>query len=333
VKIHDDAPRGIGFIASGDMAVRSLVTSALESQGFSVFELEDVSLVHDFLASSRPDLLVLDAATPGLDVAGVCASLRTLNGGSRVRVLVLTGEGDSETVEHALEAGVSDFAARPLTARLLAQRVRHMLRSGALLDDLQRSEATLESAQRLVHLGNWTWDVTCDEMRWTAETYRLLGYPLDHANPRPQDYLLRVHPEDADTVARSLESTLSGEQPFSVDHRVVHPDGTVLYLHSEAELVVDPDGAPSHLSGTIQDITERKRAESQIRFLAFYDSLTGLPNRLHFHEQLKSTLEYARSAGRTAAVMFMDLDNFKRINDTAGHSAGDRLLRAAANRR
>ena len=329
---QDDPTRGIGFIASADASARELATTALEREGFSVFEIEDTAMIVDFLASTRPDLLVLDAASPGLDLRGICTALREMEGGSRVRVLVLTEEGDSETVEQALEAGVSDFAARPFTSRLLGHRVRHMLRSGALLDDLQRSEATLESAQRLVHLGNWTWDLSGHEMKWTAETYRLLGYPLDHPHPRSQDYLSRVHPDDADTVARALEATLRGETAFSLDHRVVHADGTVLFLHSEAEFVRNPQGEPSKLTGTIQDVTDRKQAESRIRFLAFYDSLTGLPNRLHFNEQLKRTLELARGAGRTAAVMFMDLDNFKRINDTAGHSAGDRLLRAAANR-
>ncbi len=327
-----DPARGIAFVASADASVRAIAATALERQGFSVFEIEDVSLVVDFLESSRPDLLVLDASSSGLDVGGVCAALRGMEGGSRVRVLVLTEEGDSETVEHALAAGVSDFAARPFTARLLGHRIRHMLRSGALLDDLQRSEATLESAQRLVHLGNWTWDLAGHEMKWTAETYRLLGYPVDHPHPRSQDYLSRVHPEDADMVARALESTLRGEQSFSLDHRVVHEDGTLLYLHSEAEVVRNAKGQPSKLTGTVQDITERKKAESRIQFLAFYDSLTGLPNRLHFNDQLKKTLELARGRGGTAAVMFMDLDNFKRINDTSGHSAGDRLLRAAANR-
>jgi PAS domain S-box-containing protein len=215
---------------------------------------------------------------------------------------------------------------------MLEQRIRHMLRSVALLDDLRKSEATLESAQRLVHLGNWSWDLVTDAVTWTAETCRLLGYPPDHVTPHSHDYLARVHPEDVDSVARSLEATLRGEKPFSVDHRVVHPAGDVLFLHSEAEVALDSKGHPVRLSGTIQDITDRKRAESQIRFLAFYDSLTGLPNRLQFNEQLKKSLARARTEGRTAAVMFMDLDNFKRINDTAGHSAGDRLLRAAATR-
>jgi PAS domain S-box-containing protein len=329
---QDDATRGIGFVASGDLAARALVATALTQQGFSVFEIDDARMVIDFLTSSRPDLLVLDATTPELDIVEICSALRKMEGGPRVRVLVLTGEGDSETVERAFGAGVSDFAARPFTARLLGQRIRHMLRSSAVLDDLQKSEATLESAQRLVHLGNWTWELGSGAMTWTGETQRLLGYPFEQKTPQFQDYLTRVHPEDGDSVARALEATLQGKKAFSVDHRVVHPDGAVLFLHSEAEVMRDAQGQPTKLSGTIQDITERKKAESQIRFLAFYDSLTGLPNRLQFNEQLKKSLARAREKGRTAAVMFLDLDNFKRINDTSGHSAGDRLLRAAATR-
>ncbi len=323
---------GVGLVASGDRPTRSLVATVLEEQGFSVFEIEDGSLVIDFLASSRPDLLVLDAAMPGLDIRSVCSALRTMAGGAYVRVLALTGEDDSEAIASALDAGVTDFAARPLVRPVLSQRIRHMLRSGAILDDLRRSEATLETAQRLARLGNWDWDLTTGTVTWSEETYRLLGYPTDMLAPQFHDFLSRVHPEDGALVARSLESALRGERPFSLDHRIVYQDGTVRFLHSQAEVALDPQGQPARMSGTIQDVTERKKAESQIRFLAFYDSLTGLPNRLHFNDQLKKTLAVARRMRRTAAVMFMDLDNFKRINDTSGHSTGDRLLRAAAER-
>ncbi len=329
---EDDPTRGVGFVASADAPARELVSTALSALGFSVFALEDVALATDFLSSWRPDLLVLDAATPQLDIAAACAALEKMDGGDRVPVLVLTPEGDADSIELALTAGASDFASRPFNARLLEQRLRHLLRSGAVLADLRRSEATLASAQRLVHLGNWTWDLVSDEVTWTAETCRLLGYEPDHVRPHSHDYLARVHPEDVDVVARSLEAALRGQKPFSVDHRVVHPDGTVLFLHSEAVVESDGQGNPMTLRGTIQDITDRKKAESQIRFLAFYDNLTGLPNRLNFNEQLKKSLGVARASGLNAAVMFMDLDNFKRINDTAGHSAGDRLLREAAAR-
>ena len=108
---QDDPTRGIGFIASADASARELATTALEREGFSVFEIEDTALIVDFLASARPDLLVLDAASPGIDIRDICTTLRGMEGGSRVRVLVLTEEGDSETVEHALEAGVSDLPA------------------------------------------------------------------------------------------------------------------------------------------------------------------------------------------------------------------------------
>src|SRR6185503_5387537 len=100
----------------------------------------------------------------------------------------------------------------------------------------------------------------------------------------------------------------------------------------QAEVVRGPTGQPASVSGTIQDVTERKQAEDKIRLLAFYDGLTGLPNRVSFHDRLRRTLATAKKRKHLVAVMFLDMDDFKRINDSAGHGAGDQLLREVADR-
>ena len=326
------SPHGDGIVASHDPVTRALVREVLSGLGFSLRELTSVREIEELPPDARPHLAVLDTTMPGLEIGPACSALRGDPGGERVRVLALIGREEPDAIGQALDGGVTDFAVMPQSAPILAQRVRHMLRAGAILDELRKSETTLETAQRLARLGNWEWDVVSGEIHWSSEARRLLGSPPELPRPSFREFMSRVHPEDAPLFRRSLDVAMRGEGLFSVDHRIVLEDGSVRWVHCQAEVTRDAQGAPVRLSGAIQDITERKRAESQIRYLAFYDALTGLPNRLHFNDQLAKALALARRSQRLVALMFLDLDNFKRINDTAGHSVGDRLLRAAAAR-
>jgi diguanylate cyclase (GGDEF)-like protein len=110
------------------------------------------------------------------------------------------------------------------------------------------------------------------------------------------------------------------------------PDGAVRHLHLQADPILDESGSLRELSGTAQDITERMRAEEEIRFLAYHDSLTRLGNRQLFNERLSFSLAHARRHRELVAVMFLDLDHFKRINDTLGHTVGDLFLQRVAGR-
>jgi diguanylate cyclase (GGDEF)-like protein len=141
-----------------------------------------------------------------------------------------------------------------------------------------------------------------------------------------------VHADDRPIVEEAIAAALHRQQPFNVDFRIVRPDDTIRIVREHGEVQFDSAGKPVRMQGTTQDITERKRAEEQIHRLAMYDSLTGLPNRHLFKEQL---IQAVARAGRTEeglAVLSLDLDRFKRVNDTLGHEVGDLLLKEAASR-
>src|SRR5256712_4504302 len=207
-----------------------------------------------------------------------------------------------------------------------------MLRAKRTLDDLRESEARLASAQRIARLGNWERDLKSGRMRWSGETYRIFGGDPKTFTPDLASYLERVHAEDREIVARATGEVVRREGPYSFDARVIMPDGTVRFVHEQAEAIFDEDGTPLRLAGTIQDITERKQIEDQIRLLAYYDGLTRLPNRVLFMERPTQALSTGQRQGGTLAMLFLDLDRFKRINDTLGHTFGDRLLQAVSER-
>ena len=190
----------------------------------------------------------------------------------------------------------------------------------------------LEEAHALTHLGKWTQHLETGEVECSAELMRVLGLPLDtpHA-AMPELFARSIHPDDRPMVEEAYKSG-DTEGQFTVDHRIVLADGTIRWVQLSGKLQTDDANRASHRIGTLIDITPRKEAELSLERLARYDPLTGLPNRSLLHEQLRDALWHHRRENRKCAVLFLDLDRFKDINDTLGHSVGDLLLKEVAAR-
>ncbi|HXH28163.1 MAG TPA: EAL domain-containing protein [Candidatus Polarisedimenticolia bacterium] len=324
--------RPLILLAEDDAPSRMLVKAALEHASFRVEEAENGLQAVEAFARVRPELIILDVMMPVMDGFRACAEIRGLPGGEATPILILTGLDDVASISRAFEVGATDFASKPINWIILSHRVRYMLRASRAFDELRRSEARLAEAQRIARLGNWERDLTTRTMRWSEEMYRIFGMDPGDTAPDYAGYLQRVHPEDRDLAARATDEALRQVHPYNVDLRIVWPDGTVRFVQEQAEILKDPQGRPVSMVGTTQDITERKQAEAQIRFLAYYDGLTLLPNRVLFMERLDLALASARRRGGMLAILFFDLDRFKRINDTLGHGPGDRLLQEVAER-
>jgi diguanylate cyclase (GGDEF)-like protein/PAS domain S-box-containing protein len=320
------------LVADDDMAGRLLVRESLEQAGLRVVEagngLEAVARFIEF----QPQLVLLDVVMPEMDGYTACAALRKLPGGQAVPILMLTGLDDIESINRAYEVGATDFATKPVNWLVLRHRVRYMLRAGQVLDELHRSEARLTAAQRTARLGSWEWDLVSGRGHWSSEVYRLLGYEAGKFWPDYGKFMDRVHPDDRGAIDAAVEAARAAGTPYAVDHRITLPDGTIRHLHVQGLVDCDTNGRPVLMLGTIQDVSERKQAEERIRTLAYYDSLTHLPNRQLYNEQLNFALSSARRHTSKVATVLFDLDHFKRINETLGHSVGDRLLVAVAER-
>jgi PAS domain S-box-containing protein len=171
-----------------------------------------------------------------------------------------------------------------------------------------------------------------NETYWSAETYRILGIDSQPLNPGCDQLLGCVHPEDREQTQQALRDLLGNGQSFGRAVRIVRPDGAVRHVQLQAEGSFEADGSLNQISGTIQDVTELKEAEERIRYLAYYDGVTGLPNRQFFLERLQHALAQCRRHNRQLAAVSLDLDQFKRFNDTLGYTAGNELLIAVAQR-
>ena len=198
------------------------------------------------------------------------------------------------------------------------------------LTELTEANTSLVNAQRLARVGNWTKDLRTDKLMWSDEMCRIFGVLPNEVD----DELLRSfdHPDDAAQIAHIVRAAEIEYTTYSVDHRILLANGAVRHVQEQAEFTFDRDGTPVQMIGTLLDVTQRKQAEDQLAHLAHHDSLTGLPNRVLLLERLSQTLAYAQRQARTVAVLYLDLDRFKVINDTLGHGVGDELLKAAAER-
>jgi diguanylate cyclase (GGDEF)-like protein/PAS domain S-box-containing protein len=191
---------------------------------------------------------------------------------------------------------------------------------------LHRSQGMLAEAQRIAQVGSWEWDLVQDQMHWSDELYRVFGVVRGQFAPSFEGILELVHPDDREAIKEHLEATFSQNRPFIVDYRIVLPDGSIRYLQAVAQLERDGDDKPVRLIGTAQDITGAHELSEQLAFHASHDALTGLINRREFEHRLERVLETARSEDVEHALCYLDLDQFKVINDTCGHVAGDELL-------
>jgi diguanylate cyclase (GGDEF)-like protein/PAS domain S-box-containing protein len=175
-------------------------------------------------------------------------------------------------------------------------------------------------------------DRTSSTLYMSPQIEQMLGYPAEHWQTGRDLWVRLLHPEDRERVLAEHRRTNDSGEPFMVEYRLIHRDGRDVWVRDEALLVRDDEGAGQFWQGVMLDITDRKAAEEQVAYLAYHDQLTGLPNRALLEDLLGLALARARRRDLTVAVIYLDLDNFKAVNDNLGHSAGDDLLRQVAAR-
>lgn len=320
------------LVVDDDETMRLLVGEALEPEGIDVEEAADGPEALARFRAQAFDLVLLDVRMPGSDGFAVCESLRKEPAGANVPILIMTGLDDVDSIRRAYEAGATDFVTKPIPWLVLSHRVRYLLRGSRGAAALRLSRQRLANAQRLARMGSWHYDLETGAVESSEELRSIFGLPWRGEEPALADFLSRVHEGDREVLLAAGRRCRDEGMPLHVDHRIVLPDGSERIVQTQAQPSVDAEGRTVGLEGTAQDVTDRRRVEEQIRWLAYHDSLTGLGNRLLFRERLDHAVAEARRTKVPFGVLFLDLDHFKRINDTLGHTEGDRLLQGVADR-
>jgi diguanylate cyclase (GGDEF)-like protein/PAS domain S-box-containing protein len=212
--------------------------------------------------------------------------------------------------------------ARDITARYRAEKAAKL------------SKTRLSVALQATEVAIWDWDIKRDHWYASREYYTALGYSPQLGKGDREVWLERVHPEDRPRVRAAIEAARSGaHQRYEYEARLRHADGTYRWMSVRGKTVGrDRQGRATRMLGVRIDVTAKKLAEQRIERLAHYDTLTGLPNRILLNERMAESIALARSRLESLAVMVIDIDKFRNINDTFGRTIGDELLVELAER-
>ena len=196
---------------------------------------------------------------------------------------------------------------------------------------LRESEQRLTLCQHYGGVGTWELDLITHQKILSPIACKLLGVS-ESSETKWEDFLAVIHPDDWHIFVDATQAHLEDREKYDVEYRIIDANKQLRWIRSVGRVDESRNAEPTYFRGIMQDITERKAAEEQIRQLAFYDPLTKLPNRRLLDERLHHGIERAHREGNQLAVLMLDLDRFKAVNDNFGHKAGDELLQQVSER-
>ncbi|GAA0752168.1 EAL domain-containing protein [Ideonella azotifigens] len=317
-----------------DLLARHLMRFAPHILVSAVSTGEQVIARLDAGGPEMPQVLLLDFQLPGMNALELVKLLRQERD-LDLPILIITGHGDEDSAIQTLKLGATDYLVKqddmlrrlPMAIESAHFRVQLERERGALRD----SEARFHQMANAIGDTFWLADPQRHSVLYVSPGFeRIWGEPPTVLQQNWMAWQRAVHPNDLGMVTKALAAAVDGH--FSLECRIQRPDGQLRHIAMRGYPANDESGQPFRRAGVVQDITERKAQEARIQHLAYHDALTGLPNRSLLMDRLALTLAHAQRQRGQMALLFLDLDRFKTINDTLGHLVGDEMLKCVAER-
>ena len=317
-----------------------LCVRELKKAGFEVTE-DVVQTCEAFLERIRAipyDIILSDQRLPKWTGTEALECLQ--HEGKDIPFILVTGTLGEEAAVECIKKGASDYVLKDRLARLpvaIRQALEEKIareRQTRMEQELRESEERYALAAQGANDGLWDWDLKSNQIYFSPRWKSMLGFEQNEIGNSPEEWFTRVHPKDLEHLKTKITAHLGGPvHHLQHEYRMLHKNGSYRWMFVRGLAVRNPEGRAARMAGSLTDITERKGAEKRLLHDAFHDALTGLPNRALFMDRLGLSLVRATRPGASLfAVLFLDLDRFKVVNDSLGHTIGDELLVAMAQR-
>ena len=317
------------LIVDDDQDIRDLIQRSLPDGQYDFIQAENGESAITVLDKIKPDLIILDVIMPGIDGFDTCRQIREKNSYINIPVIIMTSLDDVESINQAYDAGATDFIIKPFNPTLLSHKIRFLLKARHTSDSLRNTQLRLETVQRIAKLGHWEWTFKDNRVKWSEEVCQIMEFPASMTSALSPQLVSRFHPEDVVRIRNVIKNAFREKTSYDLEHRVILPDGKIRSVLQEAEMFLDENGQPEKMIGTFQDITSKKQTEDKIKTLAYYNKVTGLPNRTLLKRLLNKYIQNSYSK-QPVAVLTITLDRFKLITDSYGHAFGENLIRKVA---
>jgi diguanylate cyclase (GGDEF)-like protein len=324
------------LLTGDDPDFRLIAGETLRAAAFFVDEAVNGTQALEKIKQQLPDIVILDSVMEGINGFQTCRLLRTDPIMADVPIIILTALGDSDSINEAFAAGATDFIVKPVNFQTFIHHLHFILRASQNAAELRNSRlqlttlTLLKAAQRIARFGYWIWHIKNGQFQISAHLANLCGINLEQFDGSLDGFIQLIHPQDRDFVKDIITAAAHSKTHKNAEYRLLVDKSEAIFVHQEIETI--PDKTELIITGTVQDMTRQKEAEKQIRHLAYYDNLTGLASRSYYQERIESLIKTAGRSNEQFAFLFLDLDDFKEINDHFGHHIGDLFLNAVAHR-
>lgn len=317
----------------GDARLVEKYLSRAQGADFRLERVDSLGKGIERLAEGGIDVVLLDLNLP--DSNGFVTFERLIAGRPEAAVVVLTGHDDMRLALRAVREGAQDYMVkRTISTPTLVRACRYAIERKRSEEALRESEERYALAVSGANDGLWDWNLATDESFYSPRWLSMLGLEDLAVEAAPEQWLSRVHPDDLPRLRTDLDAHIGGlTVHLENEHRIRHLDGSYRWVLSRGLAVRDESGTAYRMAGSLTDIHARKMTEQQLLHDALHDALTSLPNWALFMDRLGVAIARSqRHQDHNFAVIFLDLDRFKNINDSLGHTFGDQVLVAISSR-
>lgn len=314
------------LLIEDDNLINDFIIDCLDSYDCEIVNTFDNVLdAIDYITHNTVDLILSDITLNG-ELTGIDFA-QQVKLHTKSPIIFISGDINNE----AIKSNPYGYLLKPFTCPQLCIAIEIACYRAASEEKLLSYQAHLHQAQVLGNMGSWEWDIITNELQWTDQIYRIFGLLPKQFEPTYPHFLERIHPDDRSAVQDAVDDAIQTGD-YDIFHRIITPAGEVRYVREVGDVTYDEHGVALKMVGTVIDITQSTLQEDKLRHLAFHDPLTNLANRALLMDRLEIQLANSKRNNLSFAVLFIDLDKFKSINDQYGHKAGDIVLQVISKR-